>query len=153
MTEITLESYDGVLVRVNKEIVLQSELISDILKEKGNDIENPILLENVKYSTLNKVIDYCKHCHQELIYNNNRNNIKYDSWAKDYFKNVNKELLFDLVHAAHTMKINNLLILICKYIAIEIIGQIDNNITIHFRFNDTDDSKNSTPPTRRFTER
>jgi len=57
MTEITLESFDGAIINVNKEIVLQSELISDILKEKGNDFEEPIYLENIRYSTLNKVID------------------------------------------------------------------------------------------------
>ena len=77
MTEITLESFDGVLVNVNKEIVLQSELISDILKEKGNDIEEPIHLENIRYLTLNKVIEYCRHYNHELIsnpYNRNINN-------------------------------------------------------------------------------
>ncbi|OUM66427.1 hypothetical protein PIROE2DRAFT_6375 [Piromyces sp. E2] len=154
MIEITLESFDGVLFNVNKEIVLQSELISDVLKEKGNDIGEPIILENVRCSTLNKVIEYCKHYNHELRINpNNRNINNYDSWAKEYFKNMEKECLFDLIRAAHTMKINNLINLICKYISNEIIGQTDSDITIHFKFIDADDTKNIPPPTRRFTER
>jgi len=51
------------------------------------------------------------------------------------------------------MRISNLLSLICKYISIEIIGQTSSDITIHFKFIDADDIKNSTPPTKRYTER
>jgi len=136
MTEIkiNLESSDGKVYKVDKDIAVKSQLINNMLEDaEENDNEN-IPLPNVTGEILEKVIEYCEHHRDDKVdeydYDDDENK---DSWDQEYLENFKtKEQLFDTALAANFMDIKTLLNLTCRYIADQIRGKNAEDIREYF---------------------
>lgn len=145
MTEIkvNLESSDGKVFKIDKDIAIKSTLISNMLEDVDeNDNEN-IPLPNVTGEILEKVIEYCEHHRDDKIdeydYDDDENR---DSWDQEYLERfTSKEVLFDTALAANYMDIKTLLNLTCRHIADNIRGKTAEDIREYFNIPYPEDIK------------
>jgi len=131
--KINLESSDGKVFNIDKDVAIKSQLINNIVEDCDNDNEN-IPLPNVEGSILEKVIEYCEHHRDDKIdeyeYEDDDNK---DSWDQEYLESFkDKKELFETALAANYMDIKTLLNLTCRFIADKIRGLNTNDIREYF---------------------
>jgi len=137
MTEIkvNLESCDGKVFKIDKDIAVKSQLIFNMLEDVDDESDNEnIPLPNVTGDILEKVIEYCEHHRDDKIdeYDFDDDDNK-DSWDENYLGNFkSKEQLFDTALAANYMDIKTLLNLTCRHIADNIRGKTAEDIREYF---------------------
>ena len=136
MTEIkvNLESCDGKIFKIDKDIAIKSQLINNMLEDIEDSDDENIPLPNVTGDILEKVIEYCEHHRDDKIdeYDYDEDNNE-NSWDQDYLENFStKEQLFDTALAANYMDIKTLLNLTCRHIADKIRGKTAEDIREYF---------------------
>jgi len=136
MTEIkiNLESSDGKVYTVDKEIATKSQLINNMLEDVDDDNNENIPLPNVTGEILEKVIEYCEHHRNDKVdeydFDDDENK---DSWDQEYLESFKaREQLFDTALAANYMDIKTLLNLCCRHIADKIRGMTAEDIREYF---------------------
>jgi len=136
MTEIkiSLESSDGKVFKVDKEIATKSQLINNMLEDVEESDNENIPLPNVTGEILEKVLEYCEHHRDDKVdeydFDDDENK---DAWDKEYLENFKtKEQLFDTALAANYMDIKTLLNLACRHIADHIRGMTAEDIREYF---------------------
>ncbi|OUM66425.1 hypothetical protein PIROE2DRAFT_53572 [Piromyces sp. E2] len=136
MTEIkvNLESSDGKVFKIDKDIAIKSQLINNMLEDVDESDNENIPLPNVTGDILEKVIEYCEHHRDdkfdEYDYDDEENK---DSWDQEYLESFKtKEQLFDTALAANYMDIKTLLNLTCRHIADNIRGKTADDIREYF---------------------
>ncbi|OUM65632.1 hypothetical protein PIROE2DRAFT_41488 [Piromyces sp. E2] len=138
MTEITvnLESCDGRIFKIDKDIAIKSQLINNMLEDVDESDDENIPLPNVTGDILEKVIEYCEHHRNDKLdeYDDDDDNDEMeDSWDNDFLENFgSKEQLFDTALAANYMDIKTLLNLTCRHIADNIRGKNVEEIREYF---------------------
>lgn len=118
--KVTLESADGELFEVKRDVALQSEVVNRLMDKNGN--ERPINLSHVPSIILYQVIEYCTH-HCTLIKSQ-------DGLTKDEAERLDVEYLKDryeldpnrLLEVArtanpHNLDIKNLFDMACRAIS------------------------------------
>ncbi|KAF9987289.1 hypothetical protein BGZ65_004342 [Modicella reniformis] len=120
--KVTLESSDGQVFTVDKEVAELSVIIKEMLVIEQANQDHPIPLLNVGAVELAKVIEYCEHHRNDPTidddedYDSRKKPIEMDDWDKQ-FTIVNKEMMFELILAANSMQVKPLLHLGCRYAA------------------------------------
>lgn len=106
--EYTLRSSDGKSLRASETALQASAILSALIKDFSSStnlkdaLKEPIPLENVKFATLELVIDWCTYHAQatkELVV----------EWRRKFFLNINNAALVDLIRAANFLEIDSLL--------------------------------------------
>lgn len=124
---VKLQSSDGKVFKVDKEVATQSVLIKNLLEDLGES-EEAIPLPNVTGKVLEKVIEYCKHhkgdppAIQDDYDDIPKRSDDMEPWDEKFIK-VDQEMLFELLLASNYMDIKPLLDLGCKTVANMIRGK------------------------------
>lgn len=145
MSDIIIESLDGVVLKIDRDVAMQSQFLANIINN-GN-ITEPIIINDVKGDILEIVIEYCEYRHE-----NDLETFDYmTQWDRDFFEVIEKDRLLDVVRAANSMQIDNLLNVVCQYIGNEVYGKSVAEIEKYFKITDKL-NKNKTPNIR-YSER
>jgi len=72
-------------------------------------------------------------------------------WDRDFFEVIEKDRLLDVVRAANSMQIDNLLNVVCQYIGNEVYGKSVAEIEKYFKI--TDKLNKNKIPNIRYSER
>ncbi|KAG4093840.1 E3 ubiquitin ligase SCF complex, Skp subunit [Neocallimastix lanati (nom. inval.)] len=116
--QVNLESKDGRVFTVDKEVAIKSKLLNDLLEDVDEDNNENIPLLTITGNILEKVIEYCEYHRNdntdEYGHNYYENN---DNWDTEYLERFTKKDLFDTALAADFLDIKNLLNLTCRRIA------------------------------------
>jgi len=124
-------SKDNEKYEVPVDVMLMSTLVKDTVGEIDEDDEGesePIPLNNVSSTVLEKVIAFCTHFKEEPMteiqtpLKSNQIDQLVQEWYADFVK-VDKDLLFSLVAAANYLDIKQLLDLTCLAVSILIKGK------------------------------
>jgi len=132
--KVNLESCDGKIFKIDKDIAIKSQLINNMLEDIEDSDDENIPLPNVTGDILEKVIEYCEHHRDDKIdeYDYDEGNNE-NLWDQDYLENFStKEQLFDTALAANYMDIKTLLNLTCRHIADKIRGKTAEDIREYF---------------------
>lgn len=128
---VSLVSQEGDKFDVEREVAEMSELVKTMIDDGESDQEIP--LPNVKSNVLGKVIEYCRHHHNNLpaeIEKPLKSATLSDvvsEWDASFVE-VEQELLFELILAANYMDIKHLLDLTCAKVASMIKGKTPEEI-------------------------
>jgi S-phase kinase-associated protein 1 len=125
---VELTSKDEQSIKVEREVIMMSGLIKDMLDEEGDGEDVPIIpVPNVDSKPLQKVIEYCKH-----HWNNKAEEIEkplkgkiediISKWDKQFLE-IDQALLIELIMAANYLNIKDLLDLTCAKVASMIKGK------------------------------
>lgn len=132
---LKLQCSEGEIITVDTEVMRKSCLIDNMLRdleENGYD-GDPIPLDNVNGTILNKVIEWCRH-HKDtqplddgLEDGNEKRSDDIPQWDSEFLR-VDQGTLFELIMAANYLDISQLLDLCCKAVANMIKGKSANEI-------------------------
>jgi len=133
--ELHLQSQDGQVFKVSKDVAIQSALIKTMWN--GDKSETSIPLPNVRGQILKKVITYMQYHHKNppkeiekpLKSANMREVVS--EWDANFVE-VDQETLFELILAANYMDIKSLLDLTCARVASMIKGKTPEEIRKRF---------------------
>lgn len=143
MKTVTLSSQDGQTIEVKKEIAEMSVLIKEMTEEQDDEDENDdeslfIPLPNVKYSILEKIVEFCTyHDTNEFkripkpLPSTNMSEIV-GEWDANYI-DIDNEMLFELILGANYMDIKPLIELGCAKVASMIKGKSPEEIREKFK--------------------
>ncbi|XP_074354294.1 SKP1-like protein 20 [Apium graveolens] len=116
---IALKSCEGDVVYIRETGAIQSLFIRREMKFiKADPAYPPIDLDMINTATLNKVIDYCNH-HAEFA----NDKAALDSFDAQFFEFDGNTSLFQLIYAAHYLKIYSLMDLTCRTLSQNIKGK------------------------------
>ena len=130
--QVELISKDKVSLKVDREVILMSGLVKDMLEE-GDEDETPIIpIPNVDYKPLEKVVDYCTYHSKEPaqeIEKPLKGKIEdvICEWDKKFLE-IDQSLLIELIMAANYLNIKDLLDLTCAKVASMIKGKAPEQI-------------------------
>ena len=117
---VKLQTMDGDVVEVQKEIACKSNLVKGVIDDNGDEDEIP--LPTVKKAILEKIIEYCTYINQNAppeidtpLRTSNLGDVVNEWYAN--FVNLPQEVLFELIVAANFMDIKSLLELACAKVA------------------------------------
>ncbi|ORX53816.1 E3 ubiquitin ligase SCF complex, Skp subunit [Piromyces finnis] len=132
--KVSLESSDGKIFNIDKDVAIKSQLINNMLEDVEETENESIPLPNVTGEILEKVIEYCQHHRgdnfDEYEYDDEESK---DNWDQEYLESFStKEQLFDTALAANYMDIKTLLNLTCRHIADNIRGKTAEEIRDYF---------------------
>jgi len=133
--KVKLQSSQGDEFTVDVEVACLSNVIKAMIDDSGTDDVVP--LPNVKTSTLEKVIEYCKY-HRENpapelpkpLKSANLSEVV-SKWDLDFIS-IDQDAIFDLIMAANYLDIKSLLDLTCATIASMIKGKTPEQIRKQF---------------------
>ena len=125
MPSIKLQSSDGENFSVDVAIAKKSVTIRTMLEDLGMDLENDseeaVPLPNVTGAVLKKVLEWAtEHKDDKIKKVNPEDSItwyKLDKFDADFFKGMDKQMLFDIILAANYLEIQDLLDLGTKTVA------------------------------------
>ncbi|KXN69986.1 cytosolic glyco protein FP21 [Conidiobolus coronatus NRRL 28638] len=133
MSQVKLLSSENTPFTVEKDVIIRSVLIKNMLEDIG-DSGTPIPLPNVTAPILTKVIEYCEHHRNDpFVVEDDTNDNKTKSsddiepWDHQFCK-VDQGTLFELILAANYLDIKPLLELTCKTVANMIKGKTPEEI-------------------------
>ncbi|EFC48551.1 S-phase kinase-associated protein [Naegleria gruberi] len=125
--QVELTSKDKVSFKVDRDVILMSGLVKDMLEE-GDEDETPIIpIPNVDSKPLQKVIEYCQYHHKEPAQEIEKplkgkiEDVICD-WDKKFLE-IDQSLLIELIMAANYLNIKDLLDLTCAKVASMIKGK------------------------------
>ena len=125
--KVKLQTMDGEIVEVDKEIASLSTVIKGLL-EDAPDQDEAIPLPSVKKAILDKIIEFCTYIKDnqppviEKPLRSNQLSDVVSQWYAD-FVNLEQEVLFEMIMAANFMDIKPLLELACAKVASLIKGK------------------------------
>ncbi len=133
MNKVTLVSNDQQEFQVEKDIVLQSILVKNMLEDIDQEDTPVIPLPNIKGTTLKKVLEYCEHHRYDepLSEDDDKFDVKrinniVSEWDKTFINSIDSiegEELFEIILAANYLDIRSLLDLGCKTVADKLKGK------------------------------
>ncbi|KAF8511017.1 E3 ubiquitin ligase SCF complex Skp subunit [Hysterangium stoloniferum] len=130
---VILKTSDEVSFTVEKEVVIRSVLIQNMLEDIGES-DQPIPLPNVTSSVLKKVLEYCEHHRGEPLPTGDddkdetrKRSTDISEWDQKFI-NVDQEMLFEIILAANYLDIKSLLDVGCKTVANMIKGKTPEEI-------------------------
>ncbi|PRQ41894.1 putative S-phase kinase-associated protein [Rosa chinensis] len=114
--KITLKSSDGESFEVDEEVALESQTIRHMIEDDCADIEIPF-----PSKILAKVIEYCKKHIDAAPKSDDRSSSssgddELKNWDADFVK-VDQVTLYELITAAYSLDIKNLVDLTCQRVA------------------------------------
>ena len=125
--KVKLQTMDGEVVEVDKEIACKSTLVRGYV-EDNPDTDDVIPIPAVKKSILDKIIEYSTYINENQppeiekpLRSNNLADVVSEWYAN--FVNLEQEVLFELIMAANFMDIKSLLELSCAKVASLIKGK------------------------------
>ncbi|KAF2076710.1 hypothetical protein CYY_001967 [Polysphondylium violaceum] len=127
MVKVKLQSSDEKIFEVEKEIACMSLTIKGMLDANLDESDAEIPLNNVNAEILEKIIEYCKHHHENPTNTTVKAEENEESFDDKFIK-VEHETLFQLTLAANFLDIKPLLDLTCKQIANLIRGKTPEEI-------------------------
>lgn len=124
-TTVTLVSESGETFQVPVDVCKISEFVKPMLPDEGENMQDmePIPLPNVRTEVLQKVIEFCTHYRDDpmkTIEKPLKSCIMEElvgPWYADFVKNLEEEMLHQLIMAANFMSIEPLTSLTCAYLA------------------------------------
>ncbi|CAG5074119.1 Similar to Skp1: S-phase kinase-associated protein 1 (Rattus norvegicus) [Cotesia congregata] len=140
MAIIKLKSNDGVVFKVDVEILKCSTTIKTMLESLGEDEtdeEVPIPLPIINSVILDKIIQWAIHYKNDLPFEENNEDaysVKTDdmcAWNAEFFK-MEQGMLLDLIEAANYLDIKPLMETICKTIAHKMKGKTTEQLRTQF---------------------
>ncbi|KAL1850977.1 hypothetical protein VTK73DRAFT_9566 [Phialemonium thermophilum] len=128
--KVQLQSSDGVVIEVDREVAVRSVLLRNLLDDFGASIvnEGPIPLNNVNEAVLRKVLEWCEHHRNDPAQTADDENdtrkrtTDIDEWDQKFMQ-VDQEMLFEIILASNYMDIKGLLDVGCKTVANMIKGK------------------------------
>jgi len=127
MSKVNLQSSDGVVISVDREVAERSILIKHMIADVGES-EDAIPLQNVTTPVLKKVLEYCDHHRadpvalEEEVDDTRKKSTDIEEWDQKFMQ-VDQEMLFEIILAANYMDIKPLLDVGCKTVANMIKGK------------------------------
>ncbi|KAG2370800.1 hypothetical protein C9374_005997 [Naegleria lovaniensis] len=125
--QVELQSKDKQSFKVDRDVILMSGLVKDMLEE-GDEDDCPIIpVPNVDSKPLQKVIEYCQYHHKEPAQEIEKplkgkiEDVICD-WDKKFLE-IDQSLLIELIMAANYLNIKDLLDLTCAKVASMIKGK------------------------------
>jgi len=131
--KIKLETSDGQILEVDKDVIIMSQTIKNMLEDISSETD-ALPITNVNSVTLKKVIEYCEYHHAHPTTVTEKEDYRTDNiidWDQKYLE-VEMKLLFDIISAANFLDIKGLLDLCCKVIANIIKGKTPDEIKVTF---------------------
>ncbi|KAF9003373.1 Skp1 family, dimerization domain-containing protein [Cyathus striatus] len=127
MVEVIFKCSDNERITVEEEVIAHSTNVRKALQGVGEGVESfQYDLPDVTSSTLKKVLEYCEyHRYDPLPEENNSNSedlktvAKPSEWDRSFFRELNRDMLFQVILAAHTpaLAIRPLVARACRMIA------------------------------------
>lgn len=138
LKSIKLQSCDSTeYVEVSYEVANMSKTIKNMIDDFGENISSTsVPLNNVTFSTLNKVVEYCYH-HLENPKSEKDINTKVITEWETRFCTMDQVKLFDIILAANYLDIKPLLDLTCLTVANMIKGKTPEEIRKTFNIKNT----------------
>jgi len=133
MLKIKLESSDSKVIEVNRDVIIMSQTIKNMLDDVSSDADT-LPITNVDGRTLEKVVEYCEYHHGHPSAVVDKEDYRTDNileWDQKFLE-VEMKLLFDIISAANFLDIKGLLDLCCKVIANLIKGKTPDEIKVTF---------------------
>ncbi|KAH8596973.1 SCF complex subunit Skp1 [Bisporella sp. PMI_857] len=129
-TTVKLAPNDGNVISVEKEVIMRSMLISNMIEDLGEDSvgDQPIPIPNVNEAVLTKVLEWCKHHVNdpkpaaEDDSDSRKKTTDIEEWDQKFMQ-VDQEMLFEIILAANYLDIKALLDVGCKTVANMIKGK------------------------------
>lgn len=128
---VILQSMDGQEFRMEVKVAKMSETIKNLIEDAG--VDHVVPLPNVTGKIFAKVVEYCKY-HTEhpvsVVTEEKEKRIDDDiiGWDLDFTVNVDQQTLFELILAANYLDIKDLLDMLCKTIAKQLVGKTPQQI-------------------------
>ncbi|CAK9224487.1 unnamed protein product [Sphagnum troendelagicum] len=125
---VKLKSSDDEMFEVEESVAFESQTVKKMIEDTGMD--HPIPLPNVSSKILAKVIEYCKYHVDNQKASDDKPATPEDeikAWDLDFVK-VDQATLFELIRAAHYLRIKNLVDLTCQTVADMIKGKTPEEI-------------------------
>ena len=122
---VTLHSESGEALQVPVDVCKISEFVKPMLPDEGENMQDmePISIPNVRTEVLQKVIEFCTYHHdhpmekiEKPLKSSNMEELV-GPWYAHFVKNLEEEMLLQLMLAANFMSIEPLVSLTCAYIA------------------------------------
>jgi S-phase kinase-associated protein 1 len=128
---VILQSMDGQEFRMEVKVAKMSETIKNLIEDAG--VEQMVPLPNVTGKIFAKVAEYCKYHteHPTSVVTEEKEKRTGDDiigWDLDFTANVDQQTLFELILAANYLDIKDLLDLLCKTIAKQLVGKTPQQI-------------------------
>lgn len=141
MPSFQIHCSDNVLVIVEKEIALRSELIRNLAEDmgEGEATNQPIPLPMVSSTVLAKVYAWCSHHRSpgDLPDANDRPQwTEVGPWDREFFMQVDQQMLFDIIMAANYLDISDLLDMACQVVADSMKGLTPEELRQKFNLED-----------------
>ncbi|KAL9460813.1 hypothetical protein AB3S75_003918 [Citrus x aurantiifolia] len=110
---VKLRSNDNEVFEVEKQVMVQSGTIRNIIEDDAEDGEIPVQISS---RNLAKIVEWCKCMQHRDRNNNNDNNKEEEEWEKKFDEEVSedKDLHFGLLLAANYLEIPALLDRLCQ---------------------------------------
>ena len=149
-TMVILVSNDKQEFQVEKQVVLQSILIKNILEDLDQEETPTIPLPNIKGQTLKKVLEYCEQHRDDEVDENKSEEERFDvskldkvisEWDKSYI-DVEDEDLFEIILAANYLDIKSLMELGCRTVTNKLKGKSPQEIREIFGIENDLDKEN-----------
>ncbi|KAL0477914.1 S-phase kinase-associated protein Skp1 [Acrasis kona] len=122
--QISLLSRDGETLTVEREIIQMSLLVKDMLEDGDDeDDDTPVIpVPNVDAETLQNIVEYCEHHHNnpaDEIERPLRNKLEdvLSDWDLRFLNKLDQTMLLQVIMAANYMNIKDLLDLTCAKIS------------------------------------
>ncbi len=115
--DIVLITNDQKEFTISDEIATQSRTIITVLEDSEDSY---IPLADINSATFKKVLEYCKY---QINYKKQKLEDDSQNWNDTFFSKMDKNEVFELIHAANYLDISELLMLSCKKIASFINGK------------------------------
>lgn len=126
---LRLESGDGEVIPVEKDVAERSVLIKNMVGDLGDEaMTEPIPIPNVNAAVLKKVIEWCAHHRSDPApttdddSDSRKKSTDIDEWDQKFMQ-VDQEMLFEIILAANYLDIKQLLDVGCKTVANMIKGK------------------------------
>lgn len=134
MTKIKLQSADGEIFDVERDVISASSTIKNLMEQVdvGSEDDEPIPLQNVTGSILKRIIQWAQY-HRGDKKESDDEDMKekrlddISAWDSDFLK-VDQGTLFELLLAANYLGIDGLLDAACKTVASQIRGKAPDEI-------------------------
>lgn len=127
--KVRLQSNDGKLLEVDKQVAERSLLIKNMLEDLGESaLSETIPIPNVNDAVLRKVVEWCEHHRNDPPSTNDEDSdnrkktTDIEEWDQKFMQ-VDQEMLFEIILASNYLDIKPLLDVGCKTVANMIKGK------------------------------
>jgi S-phase kinase-associated protein 1 len=129
-TTISLQSNDGAVIPVDRQVAERSMLIKNMMEDLGEDaaLAQAVPIPNVNESVLKKVIEWCEHhkndppAPSDDDSDSRKKTTDIEEWDQKFMQ-VDQEMLFEIILASNYLDIKPLLDVGCKTVANMIKGK------------------------------